>query len=395
MHRHILQFGLIPVTVFLLHMHAVGGENKWSVSPSLVRSLLSYIDYNRVDGTFLGGKLSLLNSRLPRTSLTASAGYGLKSEELRYALSLAHSFDLLRTKTITLTYFDETRSNDRWIVSQLENILSTSIFRKDYRDYFRLRGFETQFTYNYSNNFGVTFDFGLREYGSLPNREPWTLFSKDKEFRENPTVAENDESLFSVTIRYNTREDFYTETNYWQIELVLEREFNDFRFTGVHFLMKRVRLGHGNQTLIAGLQGDFRKGTTAEQYLMDLGGIGSLRGYDFKEFTGSGKLYFECNYLFNGDLLQQLPLQSIPFYSSIAAGIFFEAGLTWFADNDRPGVLPTGSRETGNSLSDIKSDICVSLLILDGAAKIDAARRLDRGKNPWKITFRLRLFQFL
>ena len=365
---------------------------------SLDYSFLRYIDYNRVDGTFPGLQTILTNDLLPRSSLTTRIGYGIKSNEWRYAISINHSFDLLNTKSISLTFFDETRSNDRVILSQPENILSTMLLRKDYRDYFRQRGFETQLNFKFTQNFSTIFNFSAGKYNSLSNLEPWSLFSVENFFRFNPNVEEGGELLLSAAFRFDSRDEYFIESNYWNVELKLEHEFKDFNFDGIHFLVERMHLGWGSQTLIAGLQGGFRNGTTAEQYLMDLGGIGTLRGYDFKNFTGTKMLIFKGNYLFNGDLLGKIPLQFVPLYSSMAAGVFFDAGLTWFGKDKRrsfsQGPLPLQGIETGSGINDIKSNIGVSLLLLDGLGKIDIARRLDRSKDAWKITFRFRLFQY-
>lgn len=380
---------------------SVGGQTKTDNLLGASFSLLNIreIDYNRVEGFYLGNNLTFLYSRLPQTSLTLRGGYGFRSKEWRYALMFNHAFDPLSRTAITFTYFDETRTNDQWILPKAENVLSAILLKKDYRDYFRLRGVEAHFMHKYGENLSIAYEFGYRRYNSMPKKAHWSLFKKDKEFRQNPAVTEDEEILLSWTINYSTLEDMYVETSNWQLGVVFERELYDFGFTGAHFLIQRTQISYGNQTLIAGLRGGYRDGTVSEQYLMDLGGIGSLRGYQFKEFTGNRRIFFESNYLFNGDLLQSIPLQAIPLYSSLESGVFFEAGLAWINSKDRKllptGGIPSGSLETGSRLRDIKSDIGVSLFILNGAARIDFARRLDRKKDPWKITFRLRLLQDL
>jgi len=401
-HYQIVLSCVVLLTICLaLIPSSVGGQTKTDNLLGASFSLLNIreIDYNRVEGFYLGNNLTFLYSRLPQTSLTLRGGYGFKSKKWRYALMINHAFDPLSRTAFTFTYFDETRTNDQWILPKAENVLSAILLKKDYRDYFRLRGVEAHFMHKYGENLSIAYEFGYRRYNSMPKKAHWSLFKKDKEFRQNPAVTEDEEILLSWTINYSTLEDMYVETSNWQLGVVFERELYDFGFTGAHFLIQRTQISYGNQTLIAGLRGGYRDGTVSEQYLMDLGGIGSLRGYQFKEFTGNRRIFFECNYLFNGDLLQSIPIQAIPLYSSLESGVFFEAGLAWINKKDRkllpPGGIPSGSLETGSRLRDIKSDIGVSLFILDGAARIDFARRLDRKKDPWKITFRLRLLQDL
>ena len=398
----IILSGVILFTICLSFIPAsVGSQTKIDNRSSISFSLLNIreFDYNRVDGFYLGNSIAFVYSRLPQTALSARGGYGFKSKEWRYAIMLNHVFDLLTGTAFTLTYFDETHTNDQWILYKAENFLSTMLIRKDYRDYFRLRGVEAHFKHKYGDNFIIEYELGYRKYNSMPATAPWSLFFRNRKFRENPAVSEGDEILLTWTIGYSTLEDMYVETSNWQLGVVFERELYDFGFTGAHFFVQRTQISYGNQTLIAGLRGGYRNGTADEQYLMDLGGIGSLRGYQFKEFTGNRRIFFECRYLFNGDLLQRIPLQAVPFYSSLESGVFFESGLAWINKKDRKllpaGPIPSGSRETGSRFRDIKPDIGVSLFILNGAARIDFARRLDRKKDPWKITFRLRLLQYL
>ncbi len=365
----------------------------FTIRPSLFR----YFDYNRVEGMFLGSQLTLSHGSLPWTSLTGRAGYGFESKKLRYAVRLTHAFDLLQRQSLSLTFFDETRSNDSWILNRTENILSNIFLRKDFRDYFRMKGFEAVYSRKLNDNFRISADIGYRKYSSMKDREVWSLFTWDENFRANPQITENNEILLKTSFVYSTRGELFIESNYWESEVVLEQEFNDFTFTGLQLSVRRMLLSFGIQTLIAGIRGGFREGTVDEQYLLDIGGFGSLLAYDFKEFTGTRQLVFDGNYLFNGDILQRIPLQFIPFYSSLSAGIFFGAGLAWFSDKNRRKLQSTDpeylKHETGSRFSDIRSGAGFSLFLLDEVFTVTFARRFDTSRDPWKFTFRFRLFQ--
>ncbi len=88
-----------------------------------------------------------------------------------------------------------------------------------------------------------------------------------------------------------------------------------------------------------------------------LGGIGSLRGYDYKEFEGNRMLLLNAEYVWR-------------FYKSdLGAGLFFDGGKAEWSESQ----FKTGG---------LKTDIGVSLLI-NNDIRIDIAQRLDdTSKHP-------------
>ncbi len=393
-------FLILSVSIFSTKIQVAYGQNfNTDEGLTFTPSLFNYIDYNRVEGAFLGTQLSVSHGKFPGTSLKGRTGYGFNSKDWNYAATLSHSFDLLQTQTLSATVFDETRSNDSWVLSHVENILSTALLRKDYRDYFRVRGVEGNYTNKLNEYYRISANVGYRKYNSMHNTEPWSLFFQDEIYWDNPPITEKNELLIAASIHYSTRGEIFIESNYWQFETTLEQELNDFTFTGVHFSVRRMQLSFGDQTLTTGLRGGFRDGTLDEQYLFDIGGFGTVRAYEFKEFTGTRQIVFEGNYLFNGNLLQRIPLQFLPFYSNLTTGVYFDAGLAWFSDDEKK-ILETDKpeylqQETGSSFGDFRSGAGVSLYIMDGVFAINVGRRFDTGLEPWNITFRFRLFQNL
>jgi outer membrane protein assembly factor BamA len=193
---------------------------------------------------------------------------------------------------------------------------------------------------------------------------------------------------------FDNRETIFIEANSWFAELVAEREVRDYTFTGVNFAVRRIQLGCGNQTLIVNCRGNFRNGTAAEQYMFDLGGVGTLRGYNFKEYTGNNRLLLSADYLFNGDFVPPKLLKSVPIISSLSVGLFADMGLVWFSDAAQR-ELRTGSGmllpETGSRLRDVKTDAGVSLLVFGKLLRIDAAKRLDKRYKDTDFIWYLRL----
>lgn len=350
-------------------------------------SPFDYLRYNRVEGAFAGGLFTITSSKYTKLKFHAGAGYGFKSEEPRYTFKAEYSFDPFFYKTISFAYFDETGTNDHNVISGAETNLAALLIHEDFRDYFRVKGITGNLNYNFIQNLTVNISFEGKEYFSMTKTTDWSIFGDDKVFRENPRVLEGREQYISAVLTYENREDLFIEANFWKIEAGFEKEFKDYDFYGLKFNVSRTQFGFDNQTLLASLSGEIREGTAAEQYLFDLGGIGTLRGYRFKEYTGNRRFMFSCEYLFNGDLLQKIPLQRFPLYSSLRTGVFFDAGLAWI-ENGGSTVIPKKA-QTGNSLGDIKSGAGVSLFVINNLLRFDFAKRFDRGKDVWEITMRL------
>ena len=360
--------------------------------PAAIVQYLGYSDYTRVDGALLGISVPVLFQNNVFPKLTGSIGYGAASKRWQYHMAIEQSFGKLRMPTVYASLYDETASYDD-AISKGENILSTLLVNRDYRDYLKMRGGEVRFTDKFGSQFGFSYTFRYRKYFSLIGKEPWSLFYRNRIFRQNPPIQNGIETLILITITYDNRENFFIETNSWYGEISFEHEMRDYKFTGVHFAIQRIQLGYGNQTLMVNCRGDFRKRTSAEQFLFDLGGIGTLRGYNFKEYTGNNRLQLTADYLFNGDFIPPGSLKSVPILSSFSTGLFFEAGSAWFSDDVRHQLFPP--IETGSRLRDIKTDAGISLFVFGKLLRIDIARRLDKNfdKSDWKFSLRFQPLQ--
>jgi hypothetical protein len=121
--------------------------------------------------------------------------------------------------------------------------------------------------------------------------------------------------------------------------------------------------------------------------MMSLGGIGSLRGFDDKEFWGNRLMMFNADYLFNGDLLQKIPLSEVPyfgaFWSNLSLGVFVDTGLAWLTDSD-DNLFADWTSEMDN----FKTDFGISFLFFEGILRLDIAKRTDRSNDDFRITLR-------
>ncbi|MFC1557295.1 DUF5686 family protein, partial [candidate division KSB1 bacterium] len=243
---------------------------------SISLSPLNFIHYNRVEGLFIGTHLDFSSERIPGALLHTQLGYGSSSEEWRYSASYEHAFDLFRYKTLTFSYFDETRTNDLETVKNLENNMTALLIHEDFRDYYRSKGGEVRYSYKYKENIGSDISLEMRKYSPLENTTDWSLFRDDRSFRSNPAIEIGREVRAAIRIFFDNRDNMYVDANYWEFDAEIENEFKDFKFTGFHLKIRRIQLGLARQTFIGSFDISARSGTIAEQYLYDLGGIGTL-----------------------------------------------------------------------------------------------------------------------
>jgi outer membrane protein assembly factor BamA len=124
---------------------------------------------------------------------------------------------------------------------------------------------------------------------------------------------------------------------------------------------------------------------------LTLGGLSSLRGYREKEFVGNRLLYANATYVIGqsafGGVLRRLPLHYLPFWETIALGLFVDAGYAWIAKplDQNAHLFDFGDFEP----KDLRSDIGVSLLVSEGLLRVDFAKRNDRGHDDWRVLFRI------
>ena len=124
---------------------------------------------------------------------------------------------------------------------------------------------------------------------------------------------------------------------------------------------------------MAGFHNSTSPDTLPEQRRFDLGGIESLRGYDYKEFTGDRMLLANGYYLFGGDLLSRT---KIPIVKSQQVILFVDSGTAF-------------NRFKGLQLRDFETDIGIAIADRENTFRVNVAKRLDRGSDSIKITVRL------
>jgi len=179
----------------------------------------SFIDFNRVTGLFLGlgtpGMIDL--GRHDEVGLEASGGYGFASKrwedrfggEFRLPLaetrgwkedtSFKHRMRGVPTIAIGGEVHNITSTDDAWRADRLENALDAFFAREDFRDYYKLAGWDGYLAFRPLRNMELRFDWRSDHYESLAQNVFYGRFGGNKVLPPNPPVGEGEMHSLAIT----------------------------------------------------------------------------------------------------------------------------------------------------------------------------------------------------
>ncbi len=145
------------------------------------------LDYNRVDGLYLGLKLSDSRNYFPMPRFRLEGGYSYKRKRWLYSFEVEQPLVPPFRLSIGGSIYDKTESNDRELISDFENLLVASFLKQDYMDYFDLRGATAFVALHPWKQHTLKLAYSEDEYRPLETRAHTSLFfRKNKCFRPNP-----------------------------------------------------------------------------------------------------------------------------------------------------------------------------------------------------------------
>jgi len=313
-------------------------------------------DFNRVHGVVLGGKYQISSRLCGGERLYAEVERGFSSSIWDYNLGAEKGIMPRGEITLGGHMYRMTETNDLWRISRLENLLAELIFGRAYMDFLRREGWEVYSSAELSDRFRFRIGYSDDRYESLTKTTDWYLFSKgeggeprrriynmregwrlpDERKRENPAIDEGEmRSLwarFYVDLRDERRWEEYHLLEYpspaWKtrngwlaylgVELAGGWLGGDFDFSLVRFMIARYnRLGR--HRIDIRLMGSYTpdKGKLPLQRKTYLGGMGSLRGYHFKEFEDDSLLLLNLDY-------------GLKLMKGLWLDMFLDAGYLWY-----------------------------------------------------------------
>lgn len=342
--------------------------------------------YNRVEGLFLHvGAMFKLSGR-HQWAATMQAGYGIENQTFRYDAALEKRFFAQDKRLIVRGHiFEETASNQDWMVSEFENSLACFFMREDFKNYFGKRGWMVLGDQKFSESLLLRLSYSRHRYLDMgeSNDFAWTLWKSDKNFRSNPAIVAGVESDVRLGLYLDKRDNPYFPVSGNLLEIVFSNTFEDFETQGLFITHYYYLPAFSQQRLVFKSMFGLRAKNLASQYLLNIGGLGSLRAFSEYERIGQNMVLVSGNYLFGGDIVQKLGLTRIPLLEAASFGVFVECGDAWNVSAPKKNIF------SGLSGIDLLVDAGVSFLVLDGFIRFDFARELRGGNGDWRITLRL------
>ena len=332
---------------------------------------LSNTRYNRVEGLFLGANALIAPPGWRGVGIFGSGGYGHANKQWRYEAGLE-----VRGKTAGLSaaYFNRTASLDDSLITVASNTLLALFTKRDYKDYYQARdGFELLASHTHKKVLWMSARASIATLKAMPVTTNWSIFRRDDPFRANPGIAEGKEGSISATLALDTRGAPSLSRSGTYLGGTFERRFRDFEDSGLSLAVRRYQvMPFGNQTLV--LRGAMVSRTNLaigdSLRLLYLGGIGTLRGYAFREMSGNRLLVLNADYLFRN---------ALKFLDLV---VFFDTG--WIGRRPSSSSLLSGFGDL--QWSDFKSDVGLAIGLTGQMIRLDFARRLDRRHASWTVT---------
>lgn len=342
------------------------------------------ISYNRVDGLFLGFREPReTHRRHGILQLYGFAGIGLESNRFQYQLAIERSFfPSYRQFAIGGEIYDLTYSEDEWIIPTLENTLAALLIHEDYQDYYRRSGIGGFISQQFTRQARLKVGYYEEEHFSLRRETDWALFGGRKSFRMNPEITELKLRGVLGQFRIDTRDRWRHFRRGWLVNLTVEyfpAEFDgDSDFKRYIMDIRRYQPISRGENINIRIRAGESEGELPVQKYFDLGGISTLRAYDYKAFTGDRMILGNLEYHINWDRLSWNP--DIPVLGEFNLILFADAGLAWSKQEKEFRQLRS---------NDLYSDVGIGFSNDDGTMRLNIAKRLDRSVDAVKITFRI------
>jgi hypothetical protein len=118
---------------------------------------------------------------------------------------------------------DVVQGVEEWQLSDAEVGLASFFFRRDYRDYYGRHGGQLFAALRATDNADLTLSYGDERWKSRPTRNPLTIFSGERGWRENPVLDAARFHLADLRLRIDTRNDPFNPWAGWYVLAEVER----------------------------------------------------------------------------------------------------------------------------------------------------------------------------
>ncbi|MGE5177916.1 MAG: hypothetical protein ACM3PF_02350 [Bacteroidota bacterium] len=287
--------------------------------------------YDRVDGATPIAGAAVQSDRNPAPFVYANASYATGRDRFLGAAGFELPIGDPTFLRVGADGYRRTATEDAWIVGDIENTLFALVARTDYRDWYEATGGDGHVVFEPGRDLAIGAAVQIEDEASLPTKVRFSLFGAHDRFRSNPPIEPGDLGLLTVTLRAGPLRmpvgGGTLGTVTWErAGGVLGRDFDYSRLRAeartLHRFSRRMLLR------ARAIGATTREGRLPSQKVWHVGGIGTLRGYDYKAFSGDQLL------LANAEWLVRVRKQFFPF-------AFLDWGTAWFGKENlarqRPG----------------------------------------------------------
>ena len=292
-----------------------------------------FLDFNRVHGLILGGGVDL-STREADAQIYGEVSNGVSSKIWNYQLGAEKTWFDRRALTIGGSVYQQTDANRYAGWSEGGEFLGAFFLGSVSLDYYQRKGYQARIKGQLTQLMDITVEFTDEDHEILFKSTDWSLWNKNILKRSNLRI---DEGHFrSVTVGYNFNSRTVSTLDYrakhgWRgnfsVEYANKRLNSDFDFNLYHFTIVRYNQLRSNHNLDFRLEGAFSDRPLPRQRLLYLGGVGTLHGYDFKEFVGDNTLLFNMEYRIHFGTIRYLDESEGPLGVVTA---FSDTGYAWF-----------------------------------------------------------------
>lgn len=290
---------------------------------------LQSLHYNRVNGLFLGIGRDRMdwNPRsnlfsIPNVQVHGMIGYGTASREWEYSIGAERLFGEGKRLLIGAEFYKALGTQDAWRSGLTENSLTAFFAGYDFHDYYRQEGFGFYAVQKVHSMLELSGSYLSETVFSAERNTRFSVFGKSSTMRLNPpifdvdgdgagagngagagdgagaeqiSVSEIDQVTFGVGLRWNPELRLLTEALSAGATVMIESGDTGETEDGARFTryeaqtMVFYRSGPGTMVSWRGMAGTLT-GDTPWYRQFHLGGVGTLRGFGFKEFSGNQML---------------------------------------------------------------------------------------------------------
>lgn len=349
-------------------------------------------DYNRVDGLYLGLKLDRnhkIYSRKP-FQIYGEAGYAFSEKAFRYQLGVDKVWGNEFRFTLGGEAHDLTNTQDGRIVGEFENAIHSLIFKNDYRDYFRTRGYSFQTSQYLNESLKLGASYRVDDYSNLQNNVNWAVLFPKQEFRINPAINEGHMVSYTGSIELNTVSTISAGKKHfkrvgWNIAAEGERSLkklnSDFDFTRYTLNVARYQPISRWENIDARIMLGAGTGDLPLQKSFAVGGISTLRGHSYKDFTGNQVFLSNVEYRISSGILRDDKVFFIHPFSLI---LFMDNGYAW---NNK--IYAAKDVFKGTHWNDLETDLGIGLGDEKDLFRVDIAKSVSQKNGDYKFNFRI------